>query len=103
MNTNDQPLAPDLRATLRRYVDVVGDARACALLGLSLRALERALAGSPVRRGTVAAVRLGLAEAIADATPAALLTIDDIARARGDGRPLGEVADARAREAQGGQ
>jgi hypothetical protein len=77
--TADRPLPPELREAARGLVGVVGESRALELLGVSANAFNRGLAGLPVRRGTSAAIELGIAAAIAAAT------------------------DARAREAQGGQ
>lgn len=96
-NTADAPLAPETLDTARGLTATVGEARARALLGVSANAFNRAMAGLPVRYGTRLAFEVGLAAAIAAATPADLLTVDHVVLARSNGRPLGEVADGVAR------
>jgi hypothetical protein len=93
----DQPAPPELREQINGLIAEVGETRARALLGVSRSALMRALAGLPCRRGTVVALGASLAAARTSATPADLLTVEDVVAARGNGRPLGEVADSRAR------
>jgi hypothetical protein len=55
-------LPAELRDELRARVDRDGADKVSAAIGLPIQTLARALAGLPVRRGTVALVRLGLLE-----------------------------------------
>lgn len=49
------------RERLHRLVDDVGETKALAIMNVGREALARALAGLGVRRGTLAAIRAGLA------------------------------------------
>lgn len=54
------PLPPELRARAEAVMVREGPAGAAAKLNISVGALTRGLAGAPVRRGTVALLRLAL-------------------------------------------
>ena len=64
-------LPPEERQVLQQLVDNVGEVRALAIVNVSREALARALAGLPVRRGTLSLVRSGLAAHAAASTTAA--------------------------------
>lgn len=57
----------ELRIALAAMVAERGEATACAALQLSRSSLMRALAGRPVRRGTIALIEIGLQRLQAEA------------------------------------
>jgi hypothetical protein len=58
------PAPEDLRGLVRALVERVGEPLAVERLGLSRIALARLLAGLPIRRGTIALAREGLAKTV---------------------------------------
>ena len=91
------PIPINLRGVVIRLGDAIGPERVQRLFDLDPRTYGRVVAGLAVSNGTLAAVRLGLAVAFNASSAADLLTEDEIIRARGDARPIGEAADAVAR------
>jgi hypothetical protein len=72
MKTQDQPAPVDVRSAVAELVDSIGEPLARARLSISRQALDRLLAGRPVRRGTVASCRLGLVNVPAAPAPHAV-------------------------------
>lgn len=60
-------LSTDEQGALREYVVLVGVVRAHSRLKVATEPITRAIAGLPVRRGTIIALRAGLAAIAAEA------------------------------------
>lgn len=57
----DQPASPQIREAVLRLVETIGEPGTVLKLAISRQTVARVLAGRPVRSGTLAAVREGLA------------------------------------------
>jgi hypothetical protein len=63
------PVPPEIRDAVRTLVESIGERAVVERLAVSRMALLRIIAGMPVRRGTIALCRIGLATLTLGETP----------------------------------